>query len=278
MQEVITVNQCVQNRFPGNPPGDVGKFHLLEARNVGGAHRQVGVQQPLDLIEHFEERAAQVPANVVPCGTPLSREYQLVLRRVLGQGGPVSEQQHGRQRNVRAGDEAERFKQLSIPKAGQVPALAVGGDGLAQSAHLLLNQVRETDVRHGIGGDIAPAPRHEELRQGRSRERLRVLSDPYPRDPIRRRMRRQAAWHAHYEEAALGLLQFVDFDENVRFRTVIDAATETGCDEIADALDGVRPGPLAVRHTKYDETAPCVGERDHGLPQASKLGLALLAL
>ena len=91
-------------------------------------------------------------------------------------------------------------------------------------------------------------------------------------------MRWEAAWHAHHEEAALGLLQFVDFDENVRFRTVIDVATETVCDEIADALDGVGPGPLAVRHTQYEETAPCVGERDHGLPQAAKLGLALLAL
>ena len=85
------------------------------------------------------------------------------------------------------------------------------------------------------------------------------------------------AWHAHYEETALGFLQFVDFDENVRFRTVIDIVTETGCGEIADALDGVRPGPLAVLHTKYDETAPCVGERDHGLPKGADLGFALLA-
>ena len=89
-------------------------------------------------------------------------------------------------------------------------------------------------------------------------------------------MRRQAGWHADREEAAFRLLQLVDFDENVGFRTVVDVATETGCVQIAHAVDGVGPGPLAVRHSKYDETAPCVGERDHGLPEATVLGLALL--
>ena len=48
VQEVVPVNQCIQNRFPGDPPGDVRKLHLLEARNVGGAHPQVGVQQRRD--------------------------------------------------------------------------------------------------------------------------------------------------------------------------------------------------------------------------------------
>ena len=92
VQEVVAVNQCVQNRFPGDPPGDVRKLRLLEARDVGGAHPQVGVQQPADLVEHFEQRASQVPAVVVPGGALPRCECQLVLRRVPGQRGPVAEQ------------------------------------------------------------------------------------------------------------------------------------------------------------------------------------------
>ncbi len=41
VQEVVPVIQCVQNRFPGDPPGDVRKLHLLDARNIGGAQPQV---------------------------------------------------------------------------------------------------------------------------------------------------------------------------------------------------------------------------------------------
>ena len=166
VQEVVPVNQCVQNRFPGDPPGDVRKLHLLEARYVDGAHPQVGVQQPLDLVEHFEQRASQVPADVVSGGTLPPCECQLVLGRVPGQRRPVAEQQHGSQCDVRAEGEAERFEQLPISEAGQVPPLRAGGDGLAQPAHLHLVKIRETDARHGIGGDIASALRHEELRQG----------------------------------------------------------------------------------------------------------------
>ena len=59
--------------------------------------RQVGVQQPLDLVEHFEQRTSQVPADVVPDGALPPCEYQLVLGRVPGQRGPVAEQQHGGQ-------------------------------------------------------------------------------------------------------------------------------------------------------------------------------------
>ena len=50
VQEVVPVNQCVQDRFPGGPPGDVRPPHLLEVRNVDGAHPPVGVQQPLDIV------------------------------------------------------------------------------------------------------------------------------------------------------------------------------------------------------------------------------------
>ena len=36
-----------------------------------------------------------------------------------------------------------------------MPPLRAGGDGLAQPAHLRLVKIRETDARHGIGGNIA---------------------------------------------------------------------------------------------------------------------------
>ena len=126
-----------------------------------------------------------------------------------------------------------------------MPPLRAGDDGLAQPAHLRLITIRETDARHGVGGDIASASRHEKLRQGRSRERLRILSNPYPRDPIRCRMRRRDGRHADREEAAFRLLQLVDFDENVGFRTVADVATETSCVQIAHTVDGV--GPVRLR-------------------------------
>ena len=92
VQEVVPVNQCVQERFPGVPSGDVRKLHLLETRNVGGAHPRIGVQQPLDLVEHLEQRASQVPADVVPSGALPPCEYQLVLGRMPGQRGPAAEQ------------------------------------------------------------------------------------------------------------------------------------------------------------------------------------------
>ena len=65
VQEVVPVNQCIQNRFPGDPPGDVRKLHLLEARDGGGAHPRVGVQQRLDLIGHFEKLFARFRAERV---------------------------------------------------------------------------------------------------------------------------------------------------------------------------------------------------------------------
>ena len=116
VQEVVPVNQCAQDRFPGDPPEEVRKLHLLEARNVGGAHPQVGVQQPLDLVEHFEQRASQVPAHVVPGGALRPYEHQLLLRPVSGQRGPVVEQQHGGQCDVLA--EGEPFEQFPISEAG----------------------------------------------------------------------------------------------------------------------------------------------------------------
>ena len=91
-----------------------------------------------------------------------------------------------------------------------------------------------------IVGTATSAPRS----QGRSRERLRILSNPYPRDPVRCRIRRQAGWHADREEAAFRLLQLLDFDENVGFRAVVDVATETGGVQIVHTVDGVgREGP-----------------------------------
>ena len=94
VQEGVPVNQRVENRFPGDPQGDVRTLRLLEARDVGGAHPQVGVQQPLHLIEHFEQRPLHVPADVVPgAGVVLVGVVEAVVG--LGHALVVSDHESG---------------------------------------------------------------------------------------------------------------------------------------------------------------------------------------
>ena len=102
--------------------------------------RQVGVQQPLDLVEHFEQRTSQVPADVVPGGTLPSRECQLVLAARTWPAW-VGCRAATRRPTVTSGPKVRPSASSSpISEAGQVPPLRAGDDGLAQPAHLQTGQ------------------------------------------------------------------------------------------------------------------------------------------
>ena len=174
----------VQDRFPGHPPGDVRKLHLLEARDVGGAYSQIRVQQPLDLVEYFEQK---VPADVVLIRALPPCEYQLVLRRVRWPAwvGCLPANTAG---NVTSGSRVRpsassgsRSREAGQPFAAPVPVAIVW----RSRRTCVWIKLRETDARHRIGRDISSAPLVTRSCAGaRSRERRRVLSNPYPRDPV----------------------------------------------------------------------------------------------
>jgi hypothetical protein len=271
--EIVSVGHGVKDRLPGHLPGKVGKLQLPEPLFLNGANAVVNGYQLLHLPQHSQERTLEVPALVVAGALPVPEKSNLVLGYMLLQSLSPPQEEKSRQGDAMLRYQTQGFQQRAIPQPGQVGALGLPADNLAEFGHLFGIQIIFADTGHDLLGGVHLASPGQHLGHEAAGEGLAILADADLCHPIAGGVGWQATGHMHQEERAFGLREFFDLYQDVGVGAAIYCPLESEEVIAAHPLDGLPAGSHPVPNTQDNGAPPSISQTHHCFPEETMQGL-----